>query len=155
MIILGIDPGFARMGVGLIEVKNRQVVHIMHEVVETTVGEIHHKRLLTLHTRLSKILAKYTPALVAVEDLFVYKNLKTVMKVGQARGVILLTIAQHKLPIKEFTPMQIKQALTGYGKATKQQIQKMVQMELKLKEIPKPDDAADALATAIAAAHTV
>lgn len=154
MLIIGIDPGTEITGYGIARVRNKgQAVECMHYGCiftsrEKTVGE----RLVVLETELIEILKAYTPDVMAVESLFFFKNLKTVMPVSQARGVILLAGAKQHIPIHEFTPLQVKMAITGYGKADKNQVQLMVKQLLKLKEIPKPDDAADALAVAVACA---
>lgn len=147
--IIGIDPGYGRMGWGIIDVVGSKRVYVAHGCVETPASDVFLKRLGTIHKVLKHIITTYKPTHSGVEDLFFAKNAKTAMKVGQARGVILLTLFQAGLPVAEFTPMQIKQALTGYGNAEKAQIQYMVKTELHLKEIPKQDDAADALAVAI------
>ncbi|MEK7511683.1 MAG: crossover junction endodeoxyribonuclease RuvC, partial [Patescibacteria group bacterium] len=107
-----------------------------------------------LHQDLKKIIKKFKPNLIAVEDLFFYKNVKTAIKVGQARGVILLTCVLERVPVIEFTPLQVKQAITCYGRAGKGQVQQMVKAILNLKDIPRPDDAADALAVAICGANS-
>ena len=153
--ILGIDPGFGRMGWGVIDVAGNTRHYVAHGCVETPASDPFLRRLGSIHKALKHMIETHQPTHAAVEDLFFAKNAKTAMKVGQARGVILLTLFQSKLPVAEFTPMQIKQAITGYGSAEKRQIQKMVQMELRLKELPKQDDAADALAVAITAANAM
>lgn len=153
MIILGLDPGFARLGYGVIEKRQRSLLHIAHGSIETNALHTHVARLRYLEKALTRILKRHQPAIVAVEELFIHKNVKTAMKVGEARGVILLTIAKRKRAIREFTPLQVKQALTGYGRADKTQIQKMVQRLLSLAESPRSDDAADALAVAICCAN--
>jgi crossover junction endodeoxyribonuclease RuvC len=155
MLILGIDPGTAMIGVGLIEYKNQKVALCCFDCLKTTKSDGTAPRLQDLHQKLSHFITKYRPDVVAVEDIFFFKNLKTAIKVSQARGVILLTAAQHQTKIYEFTPLQVKMALTGYGRAEKKQVQQMVKTILKLKEIPKPDDAADALAVAICCAHSL
>jgi crossover junction endodeoxyribonuclease RuvC len=147
--ILGIDPGYGRIGWGIIQGSRNKWIHVADGCIETTVKDPFLDRLLELQKELKDIINTYKPDFSAVEDLFFAKNVKTAMKVGQARGVIILTLADAGLPVDEFTPLQIKQAITGYGRAEKQQIQKMVQMELGLSETPKQDDAADALAVAL------
>lgn len=149
MIILGIDPGFARTGYGVIEEKNKNLRMLDYGCLSTPAGLIFEKRLEKIHAGLEKIIKKYNPGICAVEKIFFCKNTKTAIDVGQARGVVILTAAEKNIKIIEFTPLQVKQFITGYGKAEKQQIQKMVKIILNLKEIPKPDDAADALALAI------
>ena len=154
MIILGLDPGFARLGYGVIEKRKRSLEHIAHGVIETSPVQTHMARLLHIEKMLMRILKQYQPEIVAVEELFMYKNVKTAMKVGEARGVIMLTLGKQKKEAREFTPLQVKQALTGYGRADKGQIQQMAQSILHMSQIPDSDDAADALAVAICCAHT-
>ncbi len=154
MVILGIDPGTARIGFGVIN-NNQKLKLIGYGCIQTPKTLKNPQRLAELENQLRQIIKKYKPERVAVEDLFFFKNLKTAISVSQARGVILLTAAKSKIPILEYTPLQIKQAVTGYGRAEKKQVQKMVKMILNLKKIPKPDDAADALAAAICCAHSI
>ena len=153
--ILGIDPGLADTGYGIIEKDNRgRLICQEYGVVKTSAGKNMEERLETINKNLNKIIKKYKPKLIAVEELFFCKNVKTALLVGQARGVILLTARQNKIPTVEFTPLQVKQAVSSYGQAGKIQVQKMVKILLGLKELPKPDDAADALAIAICAANS-
>ena len=152
MVILGIDPGLARCGWGVIqkfEVRSSKFEVIDYGCVETGKELPIPERLNIISEELKKILQKYKPEAAAIEKLFFGANEKTALNVGQARGVIILTCQQYGLPISEYTPLQIKMALTGYGRADKQQIQRMVKMLLHLKEIPQPDDAADGLAVAL------
>lgn len=153
MIILGIDPGFARTGYGLIEEKNKNLRMLDYGCISTPAGLIFEKRLKKIREGLIDLIKKFEPDVCAVEKIFFCKNAKTAIDVGQARGVVILTAAEKNLKILEFTPLQVKQFITGYGKAEKQQVQKMVKILLGLKEIPKPDDAADALALAIAGSN--
>lgn len=153
--ILGIDPGIATTGYGIIQKHKSQLTYQKHNTIETKPNIPFPKRLLVIHKELKKIVSKHKPDIVAVEKLYFYKNVKTALQVGEARGVIILTVMQQKMPLYEYTPLQIKQAITGYGKAEKHQIQQMVKTLLKLKRIPKPDDAADALAIAICCAHSI
>lgn len=155
MRIIGIDPGFGRVGFGVIEIKNKKTTHIAHGLIETSSKKSFVERLLDIHHALQKIIVEYQPNRAAIEELFFYKNVTTAIQVGQARGAILLTFSQAKIPVDEFTPLQVKQALTGYGRAEKGQIQRMVILILSLKEKKLQDDAADALAIAItgAASH--
>ena len=153
-IILGIDPGYARAGWSILEKNGCDLTLIKYGCIETPKEMQHAERLEFLNTELDKIIKKYKPQILAIEDLFFFKNLKTAIKVAEARGVILMTAFNSKLEIKEYTPLQIKQALTGYGRADKNQIQQMVKMILKLKKIPQPDDAADAVAVAICCANS-
>lgn len=149
MIILGIDPGTAIVGFGVIKYENNLYETLTSGVIKTDPHQPDAERLEIIYLAIKKIIKKYHPNIVSVESLFYFKNQKTVMTVSQARGVILLAIQEEKIPIKEFTPLQVKQALTTYGRAEKEQLQKMVKLILNLDETPKPDDAADALACAI------
>lgn len=152
MIILGIDPGIADTGYGLVETKrNGQLGCLDYGSIKTSAQQKLDSRLEILHLELTKIIKKYQPNLIAIEQLFFCNNAKTALIVGQARGVALLTCRQSKIPTVEFTPLQVKQAVATYGGAGKMQVQKMVKLLLNLQEIPKPDDAADALAIAICA----
>ena len=150
-IILGVDPGIADTGYGVICDEGGKISCLAYGSIKTSPKDDLVTRLDRLNYELDRIIKKYQPQLASVEELFFSKNVKTALTVGQARGVILLTLKQNNLPIFEFKPSQIKQAVTCYGAANKGQVQKMVQMLLKLKEIPKPDDAADALAMALCA----
>lgn len=153
-IILGIDPGIADTGFGVIEKTDQKMKLIACGSIKTSAKLDFIKRLQTLHKELIEIIKKYRPNCVAVEQLFFCKNVKTALMVGQARGVCLMTIAENNLPIFEYTPLQVKQALTSYGKADKNQVGQMVRVMLNLKAVPKPDDAADALAIAITCANS-
>lgn len=155
MRILGIDPGTATTGFGLIEKKGSSLSFLDAGVILTPAGEPMHLRLKTIYDELSALVKELKPELISVEQLFFATNVTTAISVGQARGIVLLAAAQAGVPVVEFTPLQVKQAVTGYGKATKQQVQEMVRMLLKLNAIPKPDDAADALAVAISAGNTI
>jgi len=154
VIILGIDPGTAIIGYGLIK-KSEELKLIKYGCIKTAKNLATAERLKKIHKQLNSLIKKYKPDIVAVEDIFFFKNLKTVITVSQARGVILLTAINFNIPIFEYTPLQIKQAITGYGRAEKIQVQKMVKLLLSLEKVPKPDDAADALATAICCANTI
>jgi len=147
--ILGIDPGFGRIGFGVIEKQGGEWGYVAHGCIETDAKKTFLERLEDLHLELTQIIQEYTPNFSAVEELFFAKNLKTAVNVGQARGVILLTLRQGGLPVYEYTPLQVKQAITGYGKAEKSQVQKMIAMQLGMKESKIQDDAADALAVAL------
>lgn len=151
--ILGIDPGTATTGWGVIEVQSSKLKVESCGYVLTPAKQNQAKRLAHIFSELDNIIKKTKPDVVAIEKLFFINNIKTAMTVGEARGVCLLVAEQNKIPIFEYTPLQVKQSLTGYGKAEKKQIQMMVKMILKLREIPKPDDMADALAIAITHAH--
>jgi crossover junction endodeoxyribonuclease RuvC len=150
MRILGIDPGTGILGFGVIETsKNGKATLVDAGVIRTRVKEDDSVRLLTIYDELTDIIKTTKPVEMAVEKLFFAQNVTTAMTVAQARGVVLLCGMQNKLKIAEYTPQQIKQALTGYGRADKKQIQEMTRVVLGLKEVPKPDDCADALAAAI------
>lgn len=153
-IILGIDPGFAITGYGLIKFHKKEISLVSCGAITSSSKEPHGQRLNKINKELTKILQKYKPDVVGVEKLFFAKNTKTALKVGEARGVIMQTVWQHHQQVREFTPLQIKQAMTGYGRASKTQIQIMVKQQLNLKTTPKPDDVADALAIAICCAYT-
>jgi crossover junction endodeoxyribonuclease RuvC len=153
-IILGIDPGLADTGFGIIKKeKNNQLISLAYGSIKTKSGQDLASRLEIINRELDKIIKKYKPDAIGIEKLFFCKNAKSALAVGQARGVVMLTAQKNRLPISEFTPLQVKQAVSAYGKATKTQVQKMVKLILNLKEVPKPDDAADALAVAICAAN--
>lgn len=149
MIILGIDPGIAIVGYGIIECKGNHFKALDYGCITTDSSLLFPERLKIVYDELIKLIDKYNPDDFAIEELFFNKNAKTVIKVGQARGVEVLAAINKNLPIYEYTPLQIKQAVVGYGRAEKHQIQEMVKLLLNLKQIPKPDDVADALAVAI------
>ncbi len=151
MKILGIDPGTATTGFGVIEKTKGKFNTIDYGVISTPKDLPMSNRLLIVFNDLEELIAKHQPDTIAVEQLFFAKNVTTAISVGQARGVVLLAAQKADLSLKEFTPLQVKQSVTGYGQASKKQVQLMVQKILKLKDIPKPDDAADALAIAICA----
>jgi crossover junction endodeoxyribonuclease RuvC len=149
MRIIGIDPGTGILGFGIIELRSGKPFLVDAGVIRTPVKEDDAIRLQTIYDELSDIIMDTKPQEMAVEKLFFAQNVTTAMTVAQARGVVLLCGMQNQLKISEYTPLQIKQALTGYGRADKNQIQEMVRVVLGLKQPPKPDDCADALATAI------
>lgn len=155
MIILGIDPGIADTGFGFIEDNGGKIRTLAYGSIKTKAGVALGERLATLYGELNDLIKKYQPKAAAIEQLFFCNNAKTALIVGQARGVAMLACQQAGLEIFEFTPLQVKQAVAAYGGAGKAQVQRMVQMILGLKEIPKPDDAADALAIAICAINSV
>ncbi|MDL2341710.1 MAG: crossover junction endodeoxyribonuclease RuvC [Patescibacteria group bacterium] len=155
MRILGIDPGTGILGFGVIDVVKGKPQLVDAGVIRTPVNEDDAVRLLTIYEELTEIIKLNKPEVMSVEKLFFARNVTTAMTVSQARGVVLLCGMQSGMSIAEYTPMQIKQAITGYGKADKKQMQEMVRVILQLKEIPKPDDAADALAAAITYSMTV
>ncbi|MGL6115542.1 crossover junction endodeoxyribonuclease RuvC [Cetobacterium sp. SF1] len=149
MRILGIDPGTAIVGYSILDYKENKMKLIDYGCIYTDKNLLMEDRLCEIFQQLEDIILKYSPEYMAVEELFFFKNNKTVISVGQARGVILLAGKRNKLKIESYTPLQIKMGITGYGKAEKKQIQLMVKKILNMKEIPKPDDAADAIAVAI------
>jgi len=154
-LVLGIDPGTATTGYGLVrDRENGSLEAVEYGTIQTPANTPAHKRLSTLYHGISDILFLHRPDYCAVEKLFFQRNISTAIAVGQARGVLLLAISEAGLNMKEFTPNQVKQAVAGYGSAGKKQVQEMVRVLLALKEIPKPDDAADALAVAITALNT-
>lgn len=153
MRIIGIDPGTGILGFGVIDEDKGQLTMVDAGVIRTPVNEDDAIRLETIYLELSKIIKETKPTVMSIEKLFFARNVTTAMTVSQARGVVLLCGRQAGLDIFEYTPQAIKQSLTGYGRADKKQIQEMVKITLKLKEIPKPDDCADALAAAIT--HTM
>lgn len=149
MRILGIDPGTAITGFGVIDTKSSQFSFVDAGVIRTHKDQPMPERLAIIYDELHELIKEFKPDVMSLELLYFARNVTTAMTVGQARGVITLCAAQANLPIYEYTPMQVKQAVTGYGKADKKQIQEMVKTLLKLDQIPKPDDAADGLAIAI------
>lgn len=153
--IIGFDPGIADTGFGVITAESGKLQCLEYGSIKTNSKLPLSARLVILYDHIQILLKKYSPDLVCVEELFFSKNVKTAMIVGQARGVVLLAIEQVGLPMIEFTPNQVKQAVSSYGSASKDQVQRMVQMLLRLKDIPKPDDAADALAIAICGSGSV
>ncbi len=156
MRILGIDPGTGILGFGIIEIDQKNKAHLVDGgVIRTPVHEKDAIRLLTIYDELSDIISQNSPDRMAVEKLFFAQNVTTAMTVAQARGVVLLCGMQASLDIYEYTPLQIKQALTGYGRADKKQMQEMVKVILGLTSVPKPDDCADALAAALCCAQSV
>jgi crossover junction endodeoxyribonuclease RuvC len=154
-IVIGIDPGTAITGYGLVrEQENGELEWVAHGVVTTPSDWDEPKRLLELYQKLCEILSNYKPDCCAVEKLFFQKNVKTAISVGQGRGAALIAAARSELPVGEYTPLEVKQAVVGYGSADKRQVQQMVKVLLGLSDIPKPDDAADALAVAICHLHS-
>jgi crossover junction endodeoxyribonuclease RuvC len=150
MRILGIDPGTGILGFGIIDVTIQSKVTLVDGgVIRTPVKQADSERLKTIYEELTEIIQTHKPEIMSVEKLFFAQNVTTAMSVSQARGVVLLCGIQNNLTLFEYTPQQIKQAITGYGRADKKQVQEMVRVVLSLKEIPKPDDCADALAAAI------
>ena len=154
MIILGIDPGIAIVGWGVIEFSGNKMKPLAYGAITTPAHTPITQRLKTIYDELSLIIDKYKPEAMAVEELFFNTNVKTAITVAHARGIVLLCASQKAVPDFEYTPLQVKQALTGYGRADKMQIQNMVKIMLGLNAVPKPDDTADALAIAICHAHS-
>ncbi|MDR1322584.1 MAG: crossover junction endodeoxyribonuclease RuvC [Gracilibacteraceae bacterium] len=154
MRILGIDPGTAIMGFGLIESKGGRLSALKYGVWRTAADLPLEERLLSIFQEMEACVDLYRPEEVAAEELFFNRNQTTAISVGEARGVVLLAAARQGLPVYGYTPLQVKQAVVGYGRADKQQIQFMVRAILGLTETPKPDDAADALAVAVCHAHS-
>jgi len=154
MLILGLDPGTATTGYGIIEKCGATVKPVEYGIISTPAGGNMADRLNTIHTKLVALLAAFRPAAVAVEEIFYHRNAKTVISVAQSRGVILLAAAQNGIQVAEYTPLQVKQSVVGYGQADKRQVQLMVKQILNLSSVPKPDDAADALAIAICHLHS-
>ena len=149
MRILGIDPGFGRTGLGVVDLQGAESKYIWHEVIETDVESDFSARLQAVRNDLAEAIRKFKPDAAVVESLFFQTNVRTAMKVGMARGVILLAIADANLPLVELTPNEVKQGIAGYGNADKHQVQEMVKRLLHLTVVPKLDDASDALALAI------
>jgi crossover junction endodeoxyribonuclease RuvC len=155
MLVIGIDPGTALTGYGLVQRKSDTTLELVDfGVIRTASHQPMSRRLVKLHTELGSLLERYKPDEAAVERLFFQKNVKTALSVGQARGVVLLALATAGLVVEEYSPQDIKLAVTGYGAADKGQMQRMVKMLLTMDDVPKPDDAADALAVAICHAHS-
>lgn len=154
MLTLGIDPGTATTGFGLVKEEGDRLFHINCGCITTTPKESSQDRLKKIYQEIKALIAKFKPDTVAVERLYFGENSKTAMAVGQARGMALLAAAEGKVHVAEYTPLEVKNAITGYGKAEKKQMQKMVQFLLRLTDPPKSDDAADALAVAICHLHS-
>lgn len=155
MIVFGIDPGIATTGWGVISKESRGVKFVDCGIVATAAGLPIGERLQTIYEDLTTLFGRYKPAAIAVEELFFNTNAKTALIVGQARGVAILASQLYGAPIASYTPLQVKMGVSGYGRADKKQVQEMVKTLLKLDKIPKPDDAADALAIALTHAVTL
>ncbi|MBQ2889827.1 MAG: crossover junction endodeoxyribonuclease RuvC [Clostridia bacterium] len=149
MRILGIDPGIAIVGYGVVDKEGNRYKTVAYDAVTTRAHTPLEERLLLVYKGIDEIIKMYKPDAMSIEELFFNNNAKTAVAVGQARGVILLAAVQNSIPIYEYTPLQVKQALTGYGRASKSQIQQMMKSILGLESVPKPDDVADALAIAV------
>ena len=153
MIILGIDPGYAIVGFGVLEYKNNHFSVIDYGAITTDAGTHFNRRLEHIYDEMTEIFEKYHPDAMAIEKLFYNNNAKTVIDVSQARGVIMLSAQKNGVPAFEYTPLQVKQSVVGYGRAEKKQVQEMIKRILFLEKVPKPDDTADALAMAICHGH--
>ena len=149
MLVLGIDPGTATMGYGLVDNQDEQTKAVCFGTFTTLPNTPLPQRLQQLYQELEALIEAYRPMEVAIEDLFVGTKVRTALAVGQARGVALLAAANHHLPVSEYAPSRVKQTVAGYGRGSKQQVQEMVRLQLGLPQIPQPDDAADALAVAL------
>ena len=153
MRVLGVDPGTARMGWGVVE-GDEEAQLVAYGTLTTPAGQPLATRLYTLHQELREVVARYRPDTAALEELFFARNVRTAFAVGQARGAALVALAEAGLSVHEYSPLEVKQAVTGYGAAEKAQVQEMVRALLSLDEIPRPDDAADALAVAVCHFHS-
>jgi len=154
MIVIGIDPGLARMGYGVLEVTKGEIRAVCYGCIETSGKDLRaSERLLKIYTEVGILFEKYQPAQLSLEKLFFTRNISSAMGVSEVRGIILLAAEQRNIPVTEYTPNQVKQAITGSGRADKQQMQEMIKRLLRLTEIPKPDDAADALSIALCHIH--
>jgi crossover junction endodeoxyribonuclease RuvC len=154
MRVIGVDPGSIKSGYGIIDQRETDLIVLEYGVIRTRSDMPLAQRLLQISERLRELITQFRPQVLALEDLFFAKNVKSALKLGHARGVILLTAAQAGVEIVEYTPLEVKQSVVGYGRADKAQVQQMVKVLLHLKEIPTPDDAADALAIAICHHHS-
>lgn len=153
MIIVGIDPGLATVGFGVIQKGDEKIIPVSYGCIRTSSEKQTSERLLEIFNEINTLFEKYDPQIVAIEKLFFNKNVTSAMRVSEARGVILLVAQQKQIPVFEYTPAQIKQAITGTGDANKQQMQEMIKRLLGLDEIPRPDDAADGLSIALCHIH--
>ena len=153
MIVIGIDPGVARLGYGVIHVDKGVITPLCYGCIETKAGRRQAERLLEIYTEIMALFERYPPDCLAIEKLFFTKNVTSAMSVSEVRGVILLAAEQRHLPVEEYTPNQIKQAIAGSGRADKVQMQEMIRRLLHLDEVPQPDDAADGLSIALCHIH--
>jgi len=149
MLVLGIDPGVAITGFGLLEGSEAEARLVASGVITTSAALSFPERLLALHDELTRLIAQHRPQVAAAEQLFFARNARTALAVGHGRGVVLLALAQAGLAVYEYTPLQVKQAVAGYGRASKEQVQEMIRLLLSLDAAPQPDDAADAVAVAL------
>jgi crossover junction endodeoxyribonuclease RuvC len=154
MRVLGFDPGTATTGYGVVDGKGNRLTHVAHGIISTPAGDHFADRLKSIYAEACDLIEEYKPDAVAIEELFFTKNVTTGMAVAQARGVLALSAAQAGLPISEFSPREMKSAITGYGRADKRGVQDMIKVLLNLNAVPRPDDAADALGIAICGIHT-
>ena len=154
MRILGIDPGYAIVGCGIVDYKNNNFKVVEHCAITTPAGRPFNRRLEVIYDELTDLIKRIQPEVISMEKLYFNSNQKTVIDVGQARGVLMLAAQKSNLEVFEYTPLQVKQSVVGYGRAEKKQIQEMTRVILKLDKIPKPDDVADALAVAICHGHS-
>jgi len=154
MVILGIDPGYAIVGFGVVDYQSNHFTVLDYGVVTTKAHTDFCDRLEAIYDGIAAVIEKYAPHAVAIEKIFYNTNAKTVIDVSQARGVLALAAKKRGIELFEYTPLQVKQSVVGYGRAEKKQVQEMTRLLLNLKEVPKPDDAADALALAICHAHS-
>jgi crossover junction endodeoxyribonuclease RuvC len=150
-----VDPGLASTGWGVVELRGNKVAYLAHGCISTQAGLPRSERLLSIYTEISAVLEEYLPTEGSIETLYFAKNITSALPVAEARGVLCMAMAEKGLPVREFTPMAIKQAVVGRGAADKKQVQELVRLILGLPEIPKPDHAADALGAALCCAHTM
>lgn len=151
--IVGVDPGLAAAGWGIVDVRGSRIVHVAHGCIETSAGAPRSERLLKIHTEFRSILEAYGPSEAGMETLYFAKNITSALPVAEARGVLCLALAERGIDVAEYTPMAIKQAVVGRGGADKKQVQELVRLILSLAAVPKPDHAADALGAAVCRAH--
>ena len=154
MIVLGIDPGYAIVGCGVVEYKNNHFRVLDYGAITTQAHTPFNERIEKIFDEAAALMVKYKPDAMAIEKLFFNTNQKTAIDVAQARGALVLAAQKNHIPIFEYTPLQVKQSVVGYGRAEKKQVQEMTRVMLNLEKIPKPDDAADALAMAICHCHS-
>ncbi len=151
MIAIGTDPGTATTGYGVVQKEKNDFFCLEYGIISTNKKDSDPKRLCVLNEKINNIIKKYSPDIFAVENVYFFKNLKTALPVSQSKGVIMMTAQKAEIPVYEFTPLEVKMFITGYGNADKKQMQEMIKLSLNLKKIPRPDDAADALGVAISA----
>lgn len=154
MLVLGIDPGYAIVGYGVVKYENNRFTPVAYGAVTTKAGVEFSSRLNTIYEDVYAVIERYRPEVLSIEKLYFNTNTTTAIDVAQARGVILLAARKHNIPIYEYTPLQVKQSVTGYGKAEKAQVMELTRRLLGLEKTPKPDDTADALAVAICHCHS-